>query len=86
MSAAVLFTRFNQKAQVTPSREYPSDIFDQYLDLMQIKNVAVRPLLKVWTISLLIPDIPHPVAIIQGEKGGSRQPQLGKQVMMFLTR
>ncbi len=44
MSDAALFTRFNQKAQVMPSREYPSDIFDQYLDLMQIKNLAARVL------------------------------------------
>ncbi|HZD35617.1 MAG TPA: DNA polymerase domain-containing protein, partial [Nitrososphaeraceae archaeon] len=70
MSDAALFSRFNQKAQVTPSREYPPDIFDQYLDLMQIKNAASRLLIKVWTIALLIPDIPHPIAIIHGEKGG----------------
>ena len=70
MSDAVLFSRFNQKAQVMSSREYPLDIFDQYLDLMQIKNLATRLLIKVWTIALLIPDIPHPIAIIHGEKGG----------------
>jgi hypothetical protein len=70
MSDAALFNRFNQKAQMTPNREYPSDMLDQYLDLMQIRNTAIRLLIKVWTISLLIPDIPHPIAIIHGEKGG----------------
>ena len=70
MSNDVLFTRFNQKAQVMPSREYLPDIFNRYLDLMQIKNVTTRLLLRVWTVALLIPDIPHPIAIIYGEKGG----------------
>lgn len=70
MSDAALFSRFNQRAQVMPTREYSSDIFDQYLDLMQIKNTSTRLLIKVWTIALLIPDIPHPIAIIHGEKGG----------------
>ena len=46
MSNDVLFTRFNQKAQVMPSREYLPDIFDRYLDLMQIKNVTTRLLLS----------------------------------------
>jgi len=68
----VLFTRFNQKAQIMPDRNYPLDIFDQYLDLMQVKDASLRILIKVWTVSLLIPDIPHPIDILHGEKGGSK--------------
>jgi Bifunctional DNA primase/polymerase, N-terminal len=68
----VLFTRFNQKAQVMPDRNYPLNIFDQYLDLMQIRDVSLRILIKVWTIALIIPDIPHPIDILHGEKGGSK--------------
>jgi hypothetical protein len=67
-----LFVRFNQRAQVIPDRNYTNDIFDQYLDLMQIRDLVPRLLIKVWTISLLIPEIPHPIAIIHGEKGGSK--------------
>jgi Bifunctional DNA primase/polymerase, N-terminal len=68
----VLFTRFNQKAQVMPDRNYPLNIFDQYLDLMQIRDASLRILIKVWTVSLLIPDIPHPIDILHGEQGGSK--------------
>ena len=68
----ILFIRFNQRAQVTPDQNYGIDIFDQYLDLMQIKNPVLRLLIKVWTISLLIPNIPHPILILHGEKGSSK--------------
>jgi hypothetical protein len=70
----ILFVRFNQRAQVIPDRNYTNDIFDHYLDLMQIRDPTTRFLIKVWTISLLIPEIPHPIAIaiIHGEKGGSK--------------
>lgn len=37
---------------------------------MQIKNVATRLLIKVWTVALLIPNIQHPIAIIHGERSG----------------
>jgi hypothetical protein len=65
----VLFIRFNQKAQVEPERNYPNDIFDQYLDLMRINNLDHRLLIKVWTIAAFIPDMPHPISIPYGEKG-----------------
>jgi Bifunctional DNA primase/polymerase, N-terminal len=68
----VLFTRFNQKAQVEPERNYSNDIFDKFLDLMHIKDPGHRLLTKVWTISLLIPELPHPINVTFGEKGGSK--------------
>ena len=43
----VLFDRFNQKPQVQPDRNYSNDIFDKYLDLMQIKNDKLRLQLKL---------------------------------------
>jgi DNA polymerase elongation subunit (family B) len=68
----VLFTRFNQKAQIEPDRSYPPDIFDRFHDLMHIKDSKHRLLSKVWIISLLIPDLPHPINITFGEKGSSK--------------
>jgi DNA polymerase elongation subunit (family B) len=67
--APVLFIRFNQKAQAEPDRNYPSNIFDKYLDLMHIKSSDQRLLIKVWTVAAFIPDIPHPISIPYGEKG-----------------
>ena len=68
----VLFIRFNQQSQIEPDRNYPQDIFDKFLDLMHIANQGHRLLTKVWIVSLLIPDFPHPISITFGEKGGSK--------------
>lgn len=52
-----------------PERNYPSNIFEKYLDLMHTKNSDQRLLIKVWIIAAFIPDIPHPISIPYGEKG-----------------
>ena len=70
--SAVLFIRFNQRSQLDPSRNYPEDIFDKFLNLMYISDRGHRLLTKVWIISLLVPDFPHPISITFGEKGGSK--------------
>jgi hypothetical protein len=64
-----MFTRFNQKAQVEPDRNYQEDIFDQFLDLIHIYDHQRRILNKVWIISAFIPEFPHPIDIAHGEKG-----------------
>lgn len=66
-----MFARFNQKPQVLPNK-YPDRIFDDFLDLMHIQDPGHRLLTKVWIISLLIPEFPHPISITYGEKGGSK--------------
>jgi hypothetical protein len=53
-------------------KNYPEGIFDKFLDLMHILDQKHRLLTKVWIVSLLIPDIPHPINITFGEKGGSK--------------
>ncbi|HKG90174.1 MAG TPA: hypothetical protein VKA95_17805, partial [Nitrososphaeraceae archaeon] len=68
-NSPILFTRFNQKSQIEPDRNYHVDIFDKYLDLMHINNPEHRLLIKVWTVAAFIPDIPHPINIPYGEKG-----------------
>ena len=72
----ILFRRFNnQAAQVYPSREYPVDIFDQFIDLLLNKNVSdenkedYRLLLKCYIISLFIPEISKPVFLPHGSQG-----------------
>ena len=42
----ILFKRFNQKPQVEPDRNYPSDIFEELLNLTNVKNQKHRHCLK----------------------------------------
>ena len=71
-NSEILFTRFNQASQLEPDRHYSSDIFDKYLDLMNISDPQHRLLLKVITICSFIPDIPHPICIPYGEQGSCK--------------
>ncbi len=68
----IIFTRYNQKAQVEPDRNYPSDIFEKLLDLTNVKNPNHRHLLKVYIISTLIPEIDHPILTTYGPKGSAK--------------
>ena len=68
-----LFKRYNnQIPQVYPSRNYESDMFDKFMDLLNIHNPKVRLLLKCYIISLFIPNIPKPVFILYGEQGSAK--------------
>jgi Bifunctional DNA primase/polymerase, N-terminal len=68
----LLFTRFNQTSQLEPDKDYSSDIFDKYLNLMNISDPQHRLLLKVMTICSFVPDIPHPICIPYGEQGSCK--------------
>lgn len=81
----VMFRRYsNHIPQVTPSREYPSDIFDQFMNLINVrikdkdgnedieKTQRIRLLLKCYIVSLLIPDIPKPALMLHGEQGAAK--------------
>lgn len=68
-----LFKRYNnQIPQVYPSKNYESDIFDKFMDLLNVHNPKVRLLLKCYIISLFIPNIPKPVFILYGEQGSAK--------------
>jgi hypothetical protein len=71
-NSEILFARFNQTSQLEPDRHYSSDIFDRYLNLMNISDPQHRLLLKVITICSLIPNIPHPICIPYGEQGSCK--------------
>jgi DNA polymerase I len=70
--SGTFFTRFNQTSQVEPDRNYSSNIFDKYLDMMIISDQQHRLLLKVLTICYFVPDIPHPICIPYGEQGSCK--------------
>lgn len=66
ISPATLFVRYNQAPQVLPDRNYEPDIFDKFLTLTNLKDEQNRLLLKVYIVSLFIPDIAHAMLILHG--------------------
>jgi hypothetical protein len=74
INVPIMFRRYqNQRAQVTPSKEYPSDIFDRFLNLINIENdEGTRMLLKCYIISLFIPDIAKAALMLHGPEGAAK--------------
>jgi hypothetical protein len=70
----VVFRRYsNQKPQVYPSKEYPPEIFDNFMDLTNVKDSEDNKMLfKVYIIALFYPDIQHPALMLYGEKGTAK--------------
>jgi hypothetical protein len=69
----VMFRRYNnQTAQVYPSREYDKDIFDKFVNLINVKNDDSKLLLKCYIIALLIPDIPKAILMLHGEPNSAK--------------
>ena len=67
-----VFVRYNQSPQADPERNYEQNIFDKFLQLTNLKEDQDRILLKVYIVSLFIPDIPHAMLILHGEKGSAK--------------
>jgi hypothetical protein len=67
-----MFVRYNQIPQADPDRNYEQNIFDRFLQLTNLKEDQDRILLKVYVVSLFIPDIPHAMLILHGEKGSAK--------------
>lgn len=68
----ILFKRHNQIAQVEPDRNYLPDIFEQFLKLTNLRNKKHRHLLKVYIVSLIIPDIDHTILTTYGPQGAAK--------------
>jgi hypothetical protein len=67
-----MFIRYNQISQTEPDRNYEHDIFDRFLKLTNLKENHDRILIKAYIISLFVPDIPHAMLILHGEKGSAK--------------
>ena len=67
-----LFTRYNQVSQVAPDKSYQPDIFDRFLQLTNLKEEKDRILLKVYIVSLFIPEIPHVILVLHGRQGSAK--------------
>lgn len=68
----ILFRKYNQQPQVMPDWNYPNDIFDQLLNITNVKDSVQRHLLKVYIISTMIPDIDHVILTTYGPKGAAK--------------
>jgi hypothetical protein len=69
----IIFRRFDaQRPQVYPSREYPTDIFDRFLDLMYVNDKDDRILVKGYLVGLFYPGIPKPISIVRAEHGAAK--------------
>jgi hypothetical protein len=70
--SSILFVRYNQSEQVMPDRNYKSDVFDKFLALTNVKGEQNVLLLKTYIVSLFIPEIPHTLLLLHGEKGSAK--------------
>ncbi len=70
--APVLFRRRNAQPQVYPSREYPSDIFDQFMKLLNIKGEGSKLLVKYYIVTSFFPEIDHPILMLHGDPGSAK--------------
>jgi hypothetical protein len=61
-----------QQPQVYPSRPYPPDVFDKFMDLMNIKNIDERVVAKAYIVGLFYPDIPKPISVVMAEQGSAK--------------
>ena len=68
----IMFKRYTQQPQVNPSLQYSNDIFDKFMDLVNVQDEDTRLLLKCYIISLFIPNIAKPILMIHGEQGSAK--------------
>ena len=65
--------RSHQRAQVFPDRNYPSDIFDKFIDLMRLsENPDNKLLFQCYIISLFYYGIVHAALMLHGEGGTAK--------------
>ena len=80
-----IFRRYKgQQPQVYPSRQYSSDVFDRFMDLMNIiKDREERLVAKGYIFGLFHPDIPKPISVIMAEQGSAKttEHKLQKQLV-----
>ena len=80
----VLFKRHgHETSQIEPSHYYDSNILDGFVDSLNITNDNQKLLVKIWVISLLIPDIAIPNLLPYGEKGSAKS-TLQKKIKMLI--
>jgi hypothetical protein len=71
----ILFKRYNnQQPQVYPVKDYEPDVFDKFMKLVNIKadDEDSKLNLKIYIVSLCIPEIQKPVLMLHGSQGSAK--------------
>jgi hypothetical protein len=70
----IMFRRYqNQRAQVIPSKNYSANIFDMFLNTINIEDdEGKRLLLKCYIITLFIPDIAKAALMLHGPESAGK--------------
>ena len=80
----VLFKRYgHQISQVEPLHEYDNGILDNFIGSLNIKNENHKLLIKVWVITLLIPDISRIILLPYGPPGSAKS-TFQKKIQMLI--
>ena len=83
-TSPIIFRRYkSQQPQVYPSRQYSSDVFDMFMDVMNIKDRDDRLVVKGYITSLFYPDIERPISLVMAEQGSAKttEHELEKKVV-----
>ena len=70
--APIIFRRHNAQPQVYPSKDYPPDILDRFIKLLNVKDEKTKLLIKCYIIALFIPEIDKPILMLHGDPGGAK--------------
>ena len=70
--APIIFRRHNAQLQVYPSKDYPPDILDRFIKLLNVKGEKRKLLIKCYVISLFIPEIDKPILMLHGDPGDAK--------------
>src|SRR5207249_18652 len=69
----IIFRRYsNQLPQVFPSRDYDKDVFDQFINLVNVKDNDNKLLLKCYIIALFVPGIQKAIQMLHGDQGAAK--------------
>jgi hypothetical protein len=69
----IIFRRYsNQLPQVYPSRDYEQDVFDNFINLVNVKDNDSKLLLKCYIIALFVPGIQKAIQMLHGDQGAAK--------------
>jgi hypothetical protein len=68
----IIFTRHKAIAQVEPDRNYGNVTLDDFLKLTNVQDGSHQLLIKVYIVSLFVPNIAHVILNLYGDKGSAK--------------
>ena len=80
----VLYKRYGHESpQVEPLHDYDIKVFHKFINSLNIKNEKHKLLVKIWIVSLFIPDIPIPMLLPFGAEGSAKS-TLQKKIKLLI--